>query len=265
MNDPFFPDILVNGETIPSHAVAAEIQNHIVPQGKQAIAWRKAARALAIRALLLQEARQRGLAPNSREIAPGKTEAEPEALIRALLDEALVPEEPDEHSLHAFYQAHPERFRAPSLYEASHILFAAPAEDQNARAKARARAEAVLAELKKDEKRFEHIARLESDCSSREAGGRLGQIGRGETVPEFDRMLDTLAPGRIARDPVETRFGFHILRLDARADGEILPFETVKPRLLEATEKAAWTRAANAFITGLVSKATISGIDMRPE
>jgi peptidyl-prolyl cis-trans isomerase C len=56
-----------------------------------------------------------------------------------------------------------------------------------------------------------------------------------------------------------------LLRLDARAEGDILPFETVKPRLVEATEKAAWTRAANAFVTDLIEKATISGIDMRPE
>lgn len=265
MSDPFFPDIVVNGETIPASAVSAEIQNHNVPQGKQAMAWRKAARALAIRALLLQEARHRDLEPDAREIAPGKTEAEPEALIRALLEDALVPEDPDEDALRAFYEDHPERFRAPSLYEASHILFGAAPDDPDARAKARAKAEAVLAELKKDQSRFEQIARLESDCSSREAGGRLGQIGRGETVQEFDRMLDALTPGTLADHPIETRFGVHVLRLDARAEGDILPFETVKPRLVEATEKAAWTRAANAFVTDLIEKATISGIDMRPE
>ena len=53
MNIALFPDVIVNGETIPSAAIAAEAQNHTAPKDKPGIAWRKAAQALAIRALLL--------------------------------------------------------------------------------------------------------------------------------------------------------------------------------------------------------------------
>ncbi len=71
MNMFLFPDVVVNGETIPSAAIAAEAQNHSAPKDKPGIAWRKAAQAMAIRALLLQEARARGLAPDPLELARG--------------------------------------------------------------------------------------------------------------------------------------------------------------------------------------------------
>ena len=80
MNVALFPDVVVNGETIPSAAIAAEAQNHTAPRGKPGIAWRKAAQALAIRALLLQEAKRRGLTPDPLELAPGRFETDDEAL-----------------------------------------------------------------------------------------------------------------------------------------------------------------------------------------
>ncbi len=61
----------MNGETIPQAAIAAEAQNHTAPKDKPGIAWRKAAQALAIRALLLQEARARRLAADPEELSPG--------------------------------------------------------------------------------------------------------------------------------------------------------------------------------------------------
>jgi peptidyl-prolyl cis-trans isomerase C len=50
--------------------------------------------------------------------------------------------------------------------------------------------------------------------------------------------------------------------MDARAEGAVLPFEAVRPRLAEAMEKAAWTRAARVFVDGLVARAEIAGADL---
>jgi peptidyl-prolyl cis-trans isomerase C len=61
---------------------------------------------------------------------------------------------------------------------------------------------------------------------------------------------------------IETRFGMHVLRLDARAEGEILPYSSARARLLEAAEKAAWTQAAQVFVGGLLDRARITGLDM---
>lgn len=253
-------DVTVNGRVIPASAIAAEAQNHPAPAGKPGWAWRAAARALAIRELILQEARARGLCPEPAEIAPGRVETEEEALIRQLLDQAVTPEPPDEARLRAIWEADPARFRAPSLYEAAHILIPAPPDDPAARAAARARAEALAAELARDPGRFADLARMQSACSSAASGGMLGQIRPGDTVPEFEAALAAMAEGTITPVPVETRYGFHLIRLDARAEGAVLPFERVAPRLRAAEAKAAWARAARAFVASLVAGATVTGI-----
>mgnify|MGYP002714447960 CR=1 FL=1 len=119
---PLLPPVTVNGVTISPERIAAEAQNHPAPKGKPGLAWKAAARALALREILLQEARARGLTADPAELAPGQWETEDEALIRQLLDQAIAPETPDEAALRAIYDAHPDRFRAPSLYEAAHIM-----------------------------------------------------------------------------------------------------------------------------------------------
>ncbi|MDE3081390.1 MAG: peptidase, partial [Paracoccaceae bacterium] len=84
MNAPLFPEVSVNGEVIPAARIAAEAQIHPAPREKPGLAWRAAARALAVRALLLQEARHRGLEADPMDLGPGQRETEEEALIRAL-------------------------------------------------------------------------------------------------------------------------------------------------------------------------------------
>lgn len=251
-------DVVVNGTVIAAARIAAEAQMHPAPQGKPGFAWTAAARALVLRELMLQEARRAGLVPAPAEIAPDQRETPDEALIRQLMDLRLHPAPVEEAVLQARYDADPARFRAPPLWEVSHILFAAGAADRGA---VRARAAAALAGVLARPDRFADFA-AQSDCPSRSAGGRLGQIGPGETLAEFEAALASLSPGQIAPRPVETRFGFHILRLDARAEGAVLPFAGVRTRLREAAEKAAWARAARDFAESLLAEARIEGLSL---
>ncbi|MBU3029173.1 peptidylprolyl isomerase [Paracoccus marinaquae] len=257
---PLLPPVVVNGVTIDPGRIAAEAQNHPAPKGKPGLAWKSAARALAIRELLLQQARACGLAPQPVETAPGQWETEDEALIRQLLDQAVSPEPCDEAGLRAAYEADPDRFRAPSLFEAAHILFAAVPGDAEARSAARQMAEAVLAELRDEPRRFAELATRHSACSSKTAGGLLGQLSSGDTVPEFEAVMARMNEGQI--ELAESRYGLHVIRLDACARGEVLPFEAVLPALREAHDKAAWLRASRDFVAALVAGAEISGIEM---
>ena len=259
---PLLPAITVNGVAIDPALIAAEAQNHPAPKGKPGLAWRAAARALAIRELLLQEARRRALIADPAELSPGKWETGEEAQIRQLLSLALQPAPADEASLRAYYDAQPDRFRAPTLYEAAHILFAVTPETNAAREKAGMAAGRVLADLQQDPRRFAQLAAEHSACSSKTAGGMLGQLTSGDTVPEFEAALARMAEGETTL--VESRYGVHVLRLDARAEGAILPFQTVLPQLREAHEKAAWTRASRDFVAGLIDGARIEGIDLQP-
>ena len=259
-----FPDIVVNGETVPHSAVAAETQNHAAPKGKPGIAWRKAANAVAVRTLLLQEARRRGLNPDPAEVGPGRFETEEEALIRGLLDDAVTVTPPDEDAVRAEWARDPERFRAPPLWEVSHILIACDPRNDEEREVARQRAADLAARAATHPEGFARLAGENSDCGSRNAGGALGQLGPGDTVPEFETALRGLADGAVTPEPVLSRHGWHVIRMDALAEGAVLPYEAVRPKIAEAMEKAAWARAARDFVAGLVAEAEITGADLEP-
>ena len=261
-NKPLFTDVSVNGQEISAADIAAEAQNHTAPKDKPGWAWRAGARALVIRELLLQEARKRDLQPNPVELEPGRFETEDESLIREVLDLSMTPKVPSADEIEKVYAAQPDMFRAPNLYEPSHILFAADPSDTEAWNDAEKKAAAALATLKGAPKEFGTLAKELSDCPSRDMGGQLGQIVSGDTVPEFEAAMDALKPGETCAEPVKTRYGIHILRLDAIAVGDILPLDRVQDQISEMLEKAGWATAANEFVNSLVADAEITGIDM---
>ena len=264
MNAALFPDLIVNGETVPHAVVASEAQNHDAPKGKPGIAWRKAANAVAVRTLLLQEARRRGLTPEPAEVGPGRFETDEEALIRGLLDRAVAVSPPSEDAVRAEWARDPSRFRAPPLWEVSHILCACDPRDAKARDQAGARAKALAEQAQASPRGFGKLASEHSDCGSKASNGALGQLGPGDTVPEFEAALRQMAEGEITAAPVLTRHGWHVIRMDAVAEGAVLPFETVQGKIAEAMEKARWARAARAFVDELAQNAEITGADLKP-
>ena len=262
MNAALFPDLIVNGELVPHALIAAETQNQDAPKGKPGIAWRKAANAVAIRTLLLQEAAARQIVAEPREVGPSRFETEEEALIRGLLEQAIDVDPPTGDTIHPESEKDPARFRTAPLWEVSHILCGCDPRDAAARAKALARAKGLLALLEGNPKSFAALAARESDCGSRSSGGSLGQLGPNDTVPEFEAALRQLSEGEISAEPVLTRHGYHIIRMDAVAPGKILPFEAVRAKIGEAMEKAAWARQSRSFIAQLVAASDIKGADL---
>ncbi|HHY01979.1 MAG TPA: peptidase, partial [Paracoccus sp.] len=92
----------------------------------------------------------------------------------------------------------------------------------------------------------------------------LGQIRPGDTVPEFEAALRRLGEGMVTPEPVPTRHGWHVIRMEAVAEGTPLPYAAARPRITEALEKAAWSRAAQALVRQLAAVAEISGADLEP-
>lgn len=263
MGNPLFPEVRVNDTVIPAEQIAAEAQNHAAPAGKPGLAWRKAAQALAIRALLLEEAARRSIPAEPRELSPGRVETAEEARIRALLDTAVTPEPVTDEAVRAAWEAAPGRFRAPPLWEVSHILCACGPEDAAGCDTARRRAEALAAHECGDARAFAALAGRESDCPSRAQGGALGQIRPGDVDPAIEAALRGMSPGEVSA-PVRSRHGWHVLRLAAAAPGAPLPYEIARPRIAEALEKAAWAHAARALIATLAKEARITGTDLAP-
>jgi peptidyl-prolyl cis-trans isomerase C len=260
---PIETTVVVNGETVPHAVIAAETQNHSAPRGKPGLAWRQAANAVAMRTLLLQEARRRGMTPHPAEVGPGRFETDEEALIRGLLETAVEAAAPTEDEIRAEWARDPTRFRSPPLWEVSHILVACDPRDTGQTEAAKARAIDLTARAHDDPRGFARLAATSSDCGSKSSGGALGQVGPGDTVPEFEAELRNLAEGAITPAPILTRHGWHIIRMDAVAAGAVLPYDAVRRKLSDAMEKAAWARAARSFTQQLVASAEISGADLR--
>ena len=134
--------------------------------------------------------------------------------------------------LKAFYEGNKAQFTDPEQRRASHILISVPADaDEAAKAKAREKAEAVLAQVKAAPEKFDELAKANSDDSgSAEQGGDLGFFARDMMVKPFSDAAFGMKEGEIS-GLVQSEYGFHIIKVTgAKGSGE-KPFEEVRPEL----------------------------------
>jgi len=153
---------------------------------------------------------------------------------------AVTPEE-----LQDYYISRADQLSKPEERRASHILVAVPANaTPEQKAKAKEKAEALLAEAKKSPKAFAELAKKSSeDPGSAPEGGDLGFFARGRMVKAFDDAVFNMKVGEIA-GPIETQFGYHVIKLDEIHAAEGPKFEAIKGKLEEEVRKA---KAARVF------------------
>jgi peptidyl-prolyl cis-trans isomerase D len=134
--------------------------------------------------------------------------------------------------LHKYYTENAARYTTPEERRASHILIKADKSASAAdRAAAKAKAEALYAEVKKNPASFADVARKNSqDPGSAEKGGDLDFFGRGTMVKPFEEAAFSLKPGEIS-PVVESDFGYHIIQLTAVRGGEKPSFESVRSQI----------------------------------
>jgi peptidyl-prolyl cis-trans isomerase C len=255
---PSFGEVRVNGVEITPEAIAQEIQHHPAPDAETA--WIEAARALAVRELLLQEARRLDIEAEPDTDEAGRTEDDVDALVRALLEEQVEPQRPGEEECRRYYAAQSDRFRTPDLFEAAHILIEPEGEDEAAWAAAEARARTITTEVGDDPAAFAAAARAFSGCASSRQDGSLGQIRRGELVPVVQAAIEALEDGRTGREPIRSRFGWHVLRLQRRIEGRTLPFEVVRDKIADMLEARSWTVAAAGYVAALAGRSEVEGV-----
>ena len=251
--------VAVNGIVIPHDAISREAQNH--PARTPIAAWTEATRALAVRELLLQEARSRGIAANPLTDEDGRRETDEEALIRSLIETCVRTPSPDEDACRRYYAQNAARFCSPDIFECSHILIAGRRDQAAAFEAARERAEAIRARLCDAPNAFAELAGAHSDCPSRATGGNLGQLTSGMTTPEFERALLGLEVGEISR-VVETRYGFHIIHLARRIAGDLLPFSAVRTKIESYLAARSRRVAVAQFIALIAARAELAGVEL---
>jgi peptidyl-prolyl cis-trans isomerase C len=177
----------------------------------------------AIRTLLTARAIELGL------LARAHDPAQADAAIERLLETEVATPEPTDEECSRYYALHPEAFTSGDLVSARHILFAVTSGTPIARI--RQHAESMLQEVRAHPERFTEVAAQHSNCPSGQRGGNLGQLGRGECVPEFERALFQGRALGVLPQLVKTRFGFHIVAVDRRVPGAVVPYEAAKEQI----------------------------------
>lgn len=251
--------ITVNDVPIGETEIAREMQYH--PADSPEKAYLLAARALVVRELLLQQAAEKGIGELA---ARSDAETGDDARIRLLIEQEVKIPEADDPACRTYYRRNPQRFRTAPLMQVRHILIPAAPKDLEGRRAARRLADRILEQLAEDPSCFAVLARDHSACPSRNEGGDLGQIGRGQTVPEFERQLFALPEGLASR-PLETRYGYHVVEVQRKQDGRILEYEQVAKKIAAYLNERVRRKAVSQYIRYLIGEAHIQGIDMQGE
>lgn len=166
--------VFIGEREISVAAIAAEAQHHPAPDAEAA--WTAAARALAVRQLLLDEAQRLEIAGEGLTDEEGRQLTDDDARIEALIAREVQTPDADEATCRRFYDLHTQRFCTPPLVEAAHILIEADPADDLAMGLATGDARTLIRQLQADPGRFAELARAKSACPSREQGGNLGQV-----------------------------------------------------------------------------------------
>jgi peptidyl-prolyl cis-trans isomerase C len=193
----------------------------------------------------LEEVRSRLLA-RAAQLGLEGTEDE---RIEALLELEVADAEPGEDECRRYYDRNLGRFSGGELVEASHILFALTPRVPPERL--RAKAAEVHAMAARDARRFAELAREYSNCPSAAQGGSLGQLGRGDSVPEFERALFGGGELGVLPELVTTRFGFHVVLVARRIPGRVLPYETARPQVAALLRRLGMERALGEYVRSL--------------
>jgi peptidyl-prolyl cis-trans isomerase C len=140
-------------------------------------------------------------------------------VVQRLMREYQKPPTISDEEAKKYYDDNPSLFSSTQI-KASHILV----KDEDVAKKLRA-------ELVADPSKFADKAKeLSIDKTSGAKGGDLGKFGQGRMVPEFERAAFSLKPGQIS-EPVKTQYGWHIIKLEEREEGERKPFDQVKEQI----------------------------------
>ncbi|MBJ6725480.1 peptidylprolyl isomerase [Geomesophilobacter sediminis] len=161
-----------------------------------------------------------------------------------------------EAEIKKFYEENPATFRTPEQVRASHILIGIdPKGGMEAKKAAHLKAEQIRAELVKGAD-FATLAKEKSTCSSSKQGGDLGFFGKGRMDPGFEKVAFALKPGELS-EVVETRFGYHVIKLVERKPSETIPFAAARQKIEDYLKGQKTTSAVEAFVGTARGKAKI--------
>ena len=149
--------------------------------------------------------------------------------IRNLFQEVSVSEE----EIKAYYDENQAQFKKGETVSAKHILV-----------ESEEKCNEILEAITSGAKSFEDAAKESSSCPSGQRGGDLGAFGKGQMVPEFEQAAFAAEIGQVV-GPVQTQFGFHLIKVEAKTEAEVAAFaevkENIKRNLVQQKQNAAYS------------------------
>jgi len=189
--------------------------------------------------LMAQEAGKLGLAKQP-EVANQLEFARQNVLMRAFLQDFVKKNPVTDAEVKAEYDR-VKAERTGKEYHARHILL-----------KTEAEAKAVIAKLKGGAK-FEELAKQSLDASNKDKGGELDWAAQDAYVPEFSKAMAALDKGKTSETPVQTQFGWHVIRVDDVREAQFPAIEQIKPQIQEGLQR----QRVDKMLADLRSKAKI--------
>jgi peptidyl-prolyl cis-trans isomerase D len=171
-----------------------------------------------------------------------------------------------DQDLQSYYDQHRDEYRVPEQVKVSHILIKTPLaapgakEDEKAVADARAKAEDVLKQVKAGGDFAKLAEKYSDDPGSAKSGGELGWIGRGRTVPEFEKAAFSLGKGQTS-DLIKSSYGFHIIRVEDKQEAHLKSLTEVKNEIEEKVKQQKTAQATESTANALLSQARTNGLD----
>jgi peptidyl-prolyl cis-trans isomerase D len=168
--------------------------------------------------------------------------------------------------LQAYYNQHREDYRVPEQVSVRHVLIKTPLPGPDGKVdpkgveEARKKAEDVLKQVKAGGSFADLAKKYSEDPGSAKEGGSLGFIGRGRTVPEFEKTAFSLTKGGTS-DLVQSSYGFHIIHVDDKQDAHLKMLDEVKDQIEPIIKQEKATRAADNQATALLKQARSAGLD----
>lgn len=214
----------VNGREIPKARVDFMVRESTAKGGADSPQLREQIKNdLINREVVVQEAERRGVAKNA-DVLQQVELARQQVILRAYLQDWSRSNPVTDDALKSEY----ERLKGQmggNEYKAQHILLASEAEAKD-----------VLARLKKGEK-FDELAKLSKDEGSKANGGDLGWSTPATYVKPFADALGKLKKGETTEQPVQSQFGWHVIRLDDQRAAKHPPFDEVKQQMQQRVQQ----------------------------
>lgn len=168
--------------------------------------------------------------------------------------------------LESYYKQHQDEYRVPESVTVRHILIKTPQAgpdgkvDQKTIDAAKAKAEDILKQLKAGAKFDELAKKYSDDPGSKDKGGLIGPIRKGQTVPEFEQASFGAQKGQTV-GPIKSTFGFHIIRIDDKTDAHVKSLDEVQSQIEPLIARQKGQAAVEALAKTVQAAAATQGMD----